>query len=83
MKNINIRIEAFGAIEKQLPHELDFYCEPNATVAEILELIVQAYPQSEHMLERCACAMGEDIISRHHHLTQNSTVVLLSPVAGG
>ena len=83
MNSINIRIEAFGAIEKQLPHELTFCCEPNATVADILQLIVQSYPQVEQMLERCACAMGEDIISRQHHLTQNSTVVLLSPVAGG
>ena len=83
MNSINIRIEAFGAIEKQLPHELVFCCEPNSTVADILQLIVQSYPQAEQMLERCACAMGEDIISRQHQLTQNSTVVLLSPVAGG
>ncbi|RFS30913.1 MoaD/ThiS family protein [Acinetobacter cumulans] len=83
MHSINICIEAFGAIEKQLPQELTFECEFNATVAEVLNMIVQTYPQVEAMLERCACAIGEDIISRQQHLTQNSTVVLLSPVAGG
>jgi sulfur carrier protein ThiS len=35
------------------------------------------------MLERCACAVGEDIIPRQTALTQDSILVLLSPVAGG
>ncbi|MGE8648848.1 MAG: MoaD/ThiS family protein [Acinetobacter sp.] len=83
MSQIRIRIEAFGAVERQLPQDLEIICKPQSTVSEVLNQVGQDYPEAFAMIERCACAMGEDIISRQTSLHADSTLVLLSPVAGG
>lgn len=83
MSQIRIRIEAFGAVERQLPQDLEIICKPQSTVSEVLNQVGQDYPDAFGMIERCACAMGEDIISRQTPLNADSTLVLLSPVAGG
>ncbi|WP_455595580.1 MoaD/ThiS family protein [Acinetobacter pecorum] len=82
-KLIHIKIEAFGAIERQLPVDLNLQCESEIQVTEVLNQLLFIYPNIQPMLERCACAIGEDIISRQNVLNQDSTLVLLSPVAGG
>ena len=83
MSQIRIRIEAFGAVERQLPQDLEIICKSQSTVSEVLNQVGQDYPDAFGMIERCACAIGEDIISRQTRLNQDSTLVLLSPVAGG
>ena len=80
---IRVKIEAFGAIERQLPPNLMLQCEPDSSVAAALKDVVAQYPAVHTLLERCACAIGEDIISRQSVLEKDSTLVLLSPVAGG
>ena len=82
-KLIHIKIEAFGAIERQIPADLNLQCESEIHVSEVLNLLLSLYPDIQPMLERCACAIGEDIISRQNVLNRDSTLVLLSPVAGG
>lgn len=82
-KLIHIRIEAFGAIERQIPADLNLQCESEIHVSEVLNQLLSLYPDIQPMLERCACAIGEDIISRQNVLNRDSTLVLLSPVAGG
>ncbi|WP_425916913.1 MoaD/ThiS family protein [Acinetobacter sp. TSRC1-2] len=83
MPQIKIKIESFGAVERQLPAHLEIQCNPNTQVDEILAQIAQDYPAAFQLLERCACAIGEDIISRQTQFHADSTLVLLSPVAGG
>ncbi|WP_180127574.1 MULTISPECIES: MoaD/ThiS family protein [unclassified Acinetobacter] len=83
MSQITIKIESFGAIERLLPENLSLTCFEQQSIAEVLLLVADQFPQSFDMLERCACAMGEDIVPRQTALMQDSTVVLLSPVAGG
>lgn len=83
MSKIRIRIEAFGAVERQLPQNLEIICKYQSTVSEVLNQVSQDYPDAFGMIERCACAIGEDIISRQTLLNTDSTLVLLSPVAGG
>ena len=83
MQQIKIKIEAFGAVERQLPQNLEIICSPNSTVSEVLDRVTQQYPAASAMIERCACAVGEDIIPRQSKLNSDSTLVLLSPVAGG
>ena len=80
---IKVKIEAFGAIERQLPPNLMLQCEPDSSVTVVLKDLVTQYPDVHTVLERCACAIGEDIISRQNVLNRDSTLVLLSPVAGG
>ena len=82
-KLIHIKIEAFGAIERQIPADLNLQCESEIHVSEVLNQLLSLYPDIQPMLERCACAIGEDIISRQSILNRDSTLVLLSPVAGG
>lgn len=83
MQDIHIKIEAYGAIEKHLPADLNLSCAPNSLVTDVLNQIKRHYPSVSDMIERCACAIGEDIIPRQTVLTQDCTLVLLSPVAGG
>ncbi|WP_313036060.1 MoaD/ThiS family protein [Acinetobacter sp.] len=83
MSQIKIKIEAFGAVERQLPANLEMTCSPYSTVAQVLAQVGQDYPAAFTMIERCACAIGEDIISRQTQFHADTTLVLLSPVAGG
>jgi molybdopterin converting factor small subunit len=83
MQDIHIKIEAYGAIEKHLPAELSLSYVPNSLIADVLDEIKMRYPSASDLLERCACAIGEDIVARQSRLAQDSTLVLLSPVAGG
>ena len=80
---IRVKIEAFGRIERQLPRTLMLQCEPDSSVAAVLKDVVAQYPAVHGLLERCACAIGEDIIPRQTILSRDCTLVLLSPVAGG
>ncbi|MDH1712293.1 MoaD/ThiS family protein [Acinetobacter johnsonii] len=80
---IRVKIEGFGAIERQLPPNLTLQCEPDSSVAAVLKDVVAQYPAVHGLLERCACAIGEDIIPRQTILSRDCTLVLLSPVAGG
>lgn len=83
MQQLKIKIEAFGAIQKQLPEHLEILCDVHSNVLGILNQIGHQYPSSINMLERCACAIGEDIISRQTRIDRDLILVLLSPVAGG
>ncbi len=64
MQDIHIKIEAYGAIEKHLPAELSLSCVPNSLIADVLYQIKIRYPSASDLLERCACAIGEDIVAR-------------------
>ena len=75
-KLIHIKIEAFGAIERQIPADLNLQCESEIHVSEVLNQLLSLYPDIQPMLERCACAIVEDIISRHNVLNRDSTLVL-------
>ena len=80
---LTIKIEAFGAIERQLPEHLQLQYPNETAVIEVLAGLVVQFPHAAQMLERCACAIGEDIIGRQQILMHDTTLVLLSPVAGG
>ena len=55
-KLIHIKIEAFGAIERQIPADLNLQCESEIHVSEVLNQLLSLYPDIQPMLERCACA---------------------------
>ena len=64
MSQITIKIESFGAIERLLPENLSLTCFAQQSIAEVLQQVTDQFPESFSMLERCACAMGEDIVPR-------------------
>lgn len=80
---IQIKIEAYGAVEKLLPTNLVIYSPPNSDIGAALSQVMTRYPEAKTLIERCACAVGEDIIPRHFIIKNQMTLVLLSPVAGG
>ncbi len=41
---IRVKIEAFGAIERQLPPNLMLQCEPDSSVTVVLKDLVAQYP---------------------------------------
>ena len=83
IQTLTVKIECFGAVARLLPTDLSLQFDKELSIGEALDYVSRTYPDAEKMLERCACAMGEDIIPRQTLLTADSTVVLLSPVAGG
>lgn len=82
-QTIEIKIECFGAIERLLPANLSLQSKSGMTISDVLDDLIRSYPEAESLLDRCACAIGEDIIPRQTLLESDSIVVLLSPVAGG
>jgi len=83
MQTIEIKIEAFGAIERLLPKVLAFEFAKDQMVKDVLSHITSLYPDANSAMEKCACAIGEDIVTRQTALATSCTLVLLSPVAGG
>ncbi len=83
MQQIQVTITAYGAVERLLPKDLKLDVAAQTAVAEVLAQVQQAYPDAAESIERCACAIGEDIIPRQQRLDHNTDLVLLSPVAGG
>lgn len=82
-QSITVKIECFGAVERLLPNGLSLQFDTEMSIADVLDDVIKDYPEAGKMIERCACAIGEDILPRQTFLTSDSTVVLLSPVAGG
>lgn len=80
---IMVTIEAFGAIERELPDAINLVFDAELYVADVLQYVMKSYPEAAEMMDRCACAIGEDIVLRQTLITKNTTLVLLSPVAGG
>lgn len=83
MQTIEIKIEAFGAIERLLPKALAFEFAKDQMVKDVLSHIINLYPDANSAMEKCACAIGEDIVTRQTAIETSCTLVLLSPVAGG
>lgn len=82
-RSIQIKIESFGAIEKLLPQNLSLVFPTDILVTDVLDEIVLLHPECTQAMEKCACAIGDNVISRQATLSEACTLVLLSPVAGG
>ena len=80
---MNIKIESFGAIQRLLPEHLSLQHTVECSIDDVLAQVIRLYPDAHHLLERCACAIGEDIVCRDKILHRDTVIVLLSPVAGG
>ena len=82
-QSIQIKIESFGAIEKLLPQNLSLVFPTDILVKDVLNEIDSLHPECTQSMEKCACAIGDNVITRQSALSQPCTLVLLSPVAGG
>ena len=83
LHHIQIKIESYGAVEKLLAQDIVMSMQNKILVKDVVDQLKALYPNASEMLDRCACAIGDQIISRQEKLVNDCTVVLLSPVAGG
>jgi len=83
LHHIQIKIESYGAVERLLAHDIVISMQNNVLVKEVIDQLKELYPNASEMLDRCACAIADNIISRQEYLMNDCTLVLLSPVAGG
>ena len=82
-QRFQIKIVAFGAIQPLLAADVQLQYDHALSINTVLEQLKSSFPAAAAMLDRCACAIGEDIVSRQDLLKQDTSLVLLSPVAGG
>lgn len=82
--SLHIEIQGFGEIQRAISQPFFLEIEqPSIRVKDIFEQLTVQFPHAVQALERCACAVDDQMLSRHSELTQSCTLVLLSPVAGG
>ena len=83
MQKISVQIEGFGAVTRWLPSDLQLEFTPPVAVATVLSHLAEQHPQAQSVIQQCACAIGDSLVSRQDALNTTCTLVLLSPVAGG
>lgn len=69
------RLAGADSLQIELP-------EP-ATAADALSKIAELSAELAARLESCACAVGDELVSRSTILEDGSTLVLIPPVSGG
>ena len=57
MQSIEIKIEAFGAIERLLPKELTFEFTPDQMVNDVLTHIVMLHPEASKAILNASCTL--------------------------
>lgn len=79
-----ITFEFYGRLER-LAKQTDLSLEivTPTKVEDALKILATSKPDLTENLERCACAIGDALISRSHILEGDATLALLPPVAGG
>ncbi|MHA3049734.1 MoaD/ThiS family protein [Acinetobacter sp. ANC 4641] len=83
MQKFSVQIEGFGAVTRWLPSDLQLEFDTPVHIAAVLEQLTQQYPQAHAVIQQCACAIADRLVSRQDALNTDSALVLLSPVAGG
>jgi hypothetical protein len=83
LHHIQIKIESYGAVEKLLAHDIIMDMQNHVLVKDVVDQLKALHPNASDILDRCACAIEDNIISRQEYLENDCVLVLLSPVAGG
>ncbi|TEU30717.1 MoaD/ThiS family protein [Alkanindiges illinoisensis] len=79
-----ITFEFYGRLER-LAHQSEISLKLNTPVSieNALQQLAELKPDLSENLERCACAIGDELVSRSMLVDANTRVALLPPVAGG
>ena len=56
---------------------------PGARISDLLDALALRWPDLGAILPGCACAVGDSVVSRLHHLAPGERLALLPPVSGG
>lgn len=79
-----ITFEFYGRLER-LANQSEIGLKLNTPVSleTALQQLAELKPDLSENLERCACAIGDELVSRSMLVEANTRVALLPPVAGG
>ena len=79
-----ITFEFYGRLER-LANQSEIGLKLNTPVSleTALQQLAELKPDLSENLERCACAIGDELVSRSMLVDANTRVALLPPVAGG
>jgi molybdopterin converting factor small subunit len=79
-----IIFEFYGRLGKLANEsELSLPIETPIVLEQALKQLAEVKPDLSENLERCACAIGDELVSRSMLVEANTRVALLPPVAGG
>lgn len=79
-----MQVEFFGVLKEVVgSHQVTLDLTPPALIGDILGKLTDQYPALEAHLPRVACAVGDEVKSRHDVLNSGEVLVLLPPVSGG
>lgn len=80
----HITFEFYGRLER-LANQSEMSLSLNTPISlEIaLQQLAALKPEIHDNLERCACAIGDELVSRATLVEANTRIALLPPVAGG
>lgn len=79
-----ITFEFYGRLERLAQQSaLSLEISTPSSIENALKVLADNKPDLSENLERCACAIGDELISRSHILDSDITLALLPPVAGG
>lgn len=82
MPNVSVRLFAGlqGLVGKR---DVELSLPQGATVSALRDRLVEEYPQIEPFMSTLVCAVGEDMISTDHVLSDGDRIELIPPIAGG
>lgn len=79
-----ITFEFYGRLERLAQQsEISVSLPTPILLEQALQQLTALKPDLTENLERCACAIGDELVSRSTLLEANTRVALLPPVAGG
>lgn len=80
---MRINVEFYGVLNQVMGAQALTLELAGNTVRETLEHLCQQQPGLMTHLPRVACAIGSEIVTREHALTDHDTLALIPPVSGG
>ncbi len=79
-----ITFEFYGRLEKLANQvEASLNVDTPSSLEDALTALAATKPDLTENLERCACAIGDELVSRSYLLESDCRIALLPPVAGG
>jgi molybdopterin converting factor small subunit len=82
---MNVAVQFFGVTARLvgLPTDELHFDGDATTVEAALRVLAASCPPLAATLPRCACAVNDAIVNRHHALRDGDVLALLPPVSGG
>lgn len=81
---MQVNVEFYGVLRRLAGAEvLKLDVPDHATVADVIAQVSERSADLADRMEHCACAIGEQLVSRTHQLEAGTNLVLIPPVSGG